>query len=59
MEECAAFQCFAIDVDKNIKSYNCSFLPEYKQKDLTVYYNPETNKPYEANDHYFTNKNGK
>ena len=58
MEELNAFQQFAIDVDKNIQSYNYSLLPQHSQNNLTVYYNPKTQKPYEPNDHYFTKKNG-
>lgn len=57
-ENLTASQRFAIDVDKNIKSYNLSQLPEYDRTNLTVYYDPRTMLPYEANDYSFTKANG-
>ena len=49
---------FAIDVDKNIKSYNLSLLPEYAKTKISVYYNPKTMKPYSGNEYYYTTKDG-
>ena len=49
---------FAIDVDKNLKSYNLSLLPEYAKTKISVYYNPKTMKPYSGNEYYYTNKDG-
>lgn len=49
---------FAIDVDKNIKSFNYSQLPEYNKTALTVFYNPDTMKPYEPNEYYLENSKG-
>lgn len=57
-ENLIADRRFAIDVNKNIKSYNLSLLPEYSKTNITVYYNPKTMKPYEANDYYFKKANG-
>ena len=57
-ENLTADKRFAIDVNKNIKSYNLSLLPEYNKTNITIYYNPKTMKPYEANDYYFTKANG-
>lgn len=53
-----AEQRFAIDVDKNLKNYNFSLLPEYNKKKLTVFYNPNTMKPYEPNEYSYTKKDG-
>lgn len=49
---------FAIDVNKNLKNYNFSLLPEYANKQLTVFYNPTTMKPYEPNEYTFETENG-
>lgn len=49
---------FAIDVNKNLKNYNFSLLPEYTNKQLTVFYNPTTMKPYEPNEYTFETENG-
>lgn len=49
---------FAIDVNKNLKNYNFSLLPEYSKKKLTVFYNPNTMKPYEPNEYSFKDKDG-
>lgn len=57
-ENLIADRRFAIDVNKNIKSYNLSLLPEYNKTNITIYYNPKTMKPYEANDYYFKKANG-
>ena len=57
-ENLIADRKFAIDVNKNIKSYNLSLLPEYSKTNITIYYNPKTMKPYEANDYYFKKANG-
>ena len=57
-ENLIADRRFAIDVNKNIKSYNLSLLPEYSKTNITIYYNPKTMKPYEANDYYFKKANG-
>jgi hypothetical protein len=57
-ENLIADKRFAIDVNKNIKSYNLSLLPEYNKTNITIYYNPKTMKPYEANDYYFKKANG-
>lgn len=56
-QRCAA-RPFAINVDKNIKSYNYSQMPEHKQSTLTVYYNPQTMQPYEPNAHTFVRADG-
>lgn len=58
MEKCYASNTFAIDVDKNIQSFNYSQMPEYEQANLTVFINPNTMSPYEANEHFFTRQNG-
>ena len=49
---------FAIDIDKNIKSFNYSQLPEYNKTALTVFYNPDTMKPYEPNEYYLEDNKG-
>lgn len=58
MDKYEADRPFAIDVDQNIKSYNCSQMPKYKNADITVFYNPLTMSPYEANEHSFERANG-
>jgi hypothetical protein len=44
---------FAIDVDKNILSYNLLKNNKYSQSNLAVYIDPNTMMPYEANAHYY------
>lgn len=49
----SAKQMFAIDVDKNILSYNLLKNNKYSQSNLAVYIDPNTMMPYEANAHYY------
>ena len=49
---------FAINVDKNLKSFNYSQLPEYNKTPLTIFYNPNTMKPYEPNEYALYKENG-
>lgn len=57
-ESLTAKKRFAIDVDKNLNSYNLSLLPEYAKTKMNVFFDPNTMRPYEANDYYFTKLNG-
>jgi hypothetical protein len=58
MENCEAEQTFAIDVDKNIKSYNAMKDPKYSNSELTVYIDPNTLVPYEATNHTYESASG-
>lgn len=58
MEKCKASQTFAINTDRNIKSANYRYMPEYSQADLVVFIDPKTMKPFEANSDNFMRKNG-
>ena len=57
-ESLTAKKRFAIDIDKNLNSYNLSLLPEYAKTKMNVFFDPNTMRPYEANDYYFTKLNG-
>lgn len=58
MEDKQARQAFCIDVDKNIKAYNAMKDPKYSQSNLTVYIDPNTLVPYEANAHEYDTQSG-
>jgi hypothetical protein len=49
---------FAIDADKNIKSYNAMKDPKYSNSELTVYIDPNTLVPYEATNHTYESATG-
>lgn len=58
MTEVRANQTFAIDSDKNLRCYNYRNDSKYDQKALTIFINPKTMRPYEANSHSYTTKDG-
>ncbi len=58
MEKCMATQTFCIDADKNLTMYQYSTLPQYSQVPLTVFIDPTTMRPYEANSECFRRQNG-
>ena len=49
---------FAIDVDKNIMSYQYSQMPQYAQTELAVFLDPNTLKPFENNSIRYTTQEG-
>ena len=58
MEKCIATHTFAINTDRNTRMQAYSELPQYSQSELTVYINPNTMKPFEANADHFHRRNG-
>lgn len=58
IEKCKASQTFVIDVDTNTKHGNYRYLEKYSQSELTVFIDPKTMQPYEANADNFTRHNG-
>lgn len=58
MQHKVANKNFAIDVDKNIKSYNAMKDIKYQQSYLTVYIDPKTLMPYEPNSFKFVKTDG-
>lgn len=58
MVEVRADQTFAIDADKNLRCYNYRNDAKYDHKALTIFINPRTMRPYEANSHSYTTKDG-
>lgn len=58
MEECQAKTTFAIDADKNLRCSNYRYDHAYDQTPLTVFINPRTMLPYEANADSYVTKNG-
>ena len=53
-----ASDTFAIDVDKNIMSYQYSQMPQYAQTELAVFLDPNTLKPFENNSIRYTTQKG-
>lgn len=58
MEKCKATQTFAIDANKNLAMANYRYMQEYSEAPLTVYIDPKTMKPFEANASQFIRQNG-
>lgn len=58
MEELCAKKTFAINVDANIYHDNLKNIKKYDQSALTVFYDPKTMRPYEANSSRFVSENG-
>ena len=58
MEKCKATQTFAIDANKNLTMSNYRYMQEYAEAPLTVYIDPKTMKPFEANASQFIRQNG-
>ena len=59
IEKCKAPQTFVINTDINTEHGNKRYLEKYSQSELTVFIDPKTMQPYEANTDTFTRKNGK
>lgn len=58
MEKCIATQTFCINADRNLRMEQMRQLPQYNTNELTVFINPKTMKPYEANLDHFHRRNG-
>lgn len=58
MVEVRAEQTFAIDADKNLRCNNYRYDKDYSHNALTVFINPRTMQPYEANTHTYTTRDG-
>lgn len=58
MEKIVAETTFAIDADKNILCNNYRYMKDYDHTELTVFLNPKTMKPYEANASSYLRQNG-
>lgn len=58
MQECKAPATFAIDANKNLAIGNYRYVHAYDECPLTVYIDPMTMKPYEANSGNFVRENG-
>lgn len=58
LDKYEAKQTFAINVDRNLIMNNYRNLPQYQNNELTVYIDPRTMRPYEANSNSFYRSNG-
>lgn len=59
MEKCRATRTFAIDSDKNMRCNNYRYDKNYSNKNLAVFLNPRTMKPYEPNAESFQTQDGR